>query len=66
MRRPIHVHPQIGPDVPPGLMPDLWGFGASGEAARRTRSAGRPRSQELRGPAAALAELIESIGRLFA
>ncbi len=39
VRRSLHVHPAVGPDLPRGLMPDLWGFGASGAAVASLPSA---------------------------
>ena len=66
-----------GPDFPPGLMPDLWGFGVSAEPPSIAPAVHRDRIRTLRvveAPPAEraperggdpLAKLIERIGRLF-
>jgi hypothetical protein len=65
-----------GPNFPPGLLPDLWGFGVSAEppsvapAVHRDRvrtlrpvEGAKPRDEGAGG--APLARLVERIGRLF-
>lgn len=64
-RRAIHIHPQVGPDLPPGLMPDLWGFGAGDERARARVGHPRPTGQEHTGPIDRIAHFIHRIGKLF-
>ncbi len=65
-RRALHVHPQVGPDLPPGLMPDLWGFGAEDDQRRPPRGRHPARGgAEHAGAAGQLARLIERIGKLF-
>ncbi len=64
-RRAIHVHPQVGPDLPPGLMPDLWGFGAEGDRSRPPRGRHPVQGPERSGAAGRLADLIQRIGKLF-
>ena len=66
-----------GPDFPPGLMPDLWGFGVSAEPPSVAPAVHRDRIRALRVVEAPPAEreperggdpltkLIERIGRLF-
>ncbi len=68
MRRTVHTHSQVGPDVPPGLLPDLWGFGASGSPqppeppGRRTPPPPATEPEEAHG----LRALLHHIGKLFA
>ncbi len=65
-RRAIHVHPQVGPDLPPGLLPDLWGFGGEEDRGRPARGRPQPRARaERTGAAGKLADLIGRIGKLF-